>query len=117
VITPIYKKGDTSDVRNYKGVTLLCTAYKIYAAILAEKLRKEIERKGSLPETQAGFRKGREIMDNVMILQQVINKQLSKKRGKVYGFFIDLKAVFDKVNRKILWKAMKERGIRRGLRE
>jgi len=42
VITSIHKNGDTS-VRNYRGVTLLCTAYKIYAAILAERLREEIE--------------------------------------------------------------------------
>jgi len=35
----------------------------------------------------------------------------------VYGFFTDLKAAFDKVDRKILWKAMEETGIRRGLIE
>jgi len=35
----------------------------------------------------------------------------------VYGCFINLKAAFDKVDRKILWKAMEERGIRRGLIE
>jgi len=117
VITPIHKKGDTSDVKNYRGITLLCTAYKIYAAILAERLREEIDRKGSLPETQAGFRKGRGTMDNVRILQQVINKEISKKRGEMYGFFIDLKAAFDKVDRKIVWRAMEERSIRRGLIE
>jgi len=71
-------------------------------------LKEEIEGKGILPETQAGFRKGRRTIDNVMILQQVMNKEISKKRGKVFidGFFIDLKTAFDKVDRKILWKAM-----------
>jgi len=34
----------------------------------------------------------------------------------MYGFFIDLKAAFDK-DRKILWRAMEERDIRRGLIE
>jgi len=33
-----------------------------------------------------------------MILQQVINKEIIKKRKKVYGFFIDLKAAFDKMD-------------------
>jgi len=56
-------------------------------------------------------------MDNMRILQQVINKEISKKRGKMYGFFIDLKAAFDKVDRKILWRAMEKRDIRRGLIE
>jgi len=64
LITPIHRKRNTSDVRNYRGVTLTCTTYKIYAAILAETLREEIEGKGSLTETQAGFRKGRGSMDN-----------------------------------------------------
>jgi len=82
VITPIHKKGDTNEVRNYRGITLLCTAYNIYAAILAERLSEEIERKASLLETQAGFRKGRGTIDNMRILQQVINKEISKKRGK-----------------------------------
>jgi len=81
-------------------------AYKIYAAILAERLSEEIERKRSLPDTQAGFRKGRGTMDNMRILQQVINKEISKKKRKMYGFFIDLKAAFDKVDRKILWRTM-----------
>jgi len=35
----------------------------------------------------------------------------------VYGIFVDLKVAFDKVNRKILWKAMEERDIRRRLIE
>jgi len=56
----IYKKGDTSYTRNYRGVTLLYTAYKVYAAILAVRLKEEIEGKGSLSEKQADFRKGRE---------------------------------------------------------
>jgi len=84
VITPIHKKGDTSDMRNYREITLLCTAYKIYAAILAERLSEKIERKGRLPET-SGFRKGR-TMDNVRILQQVINKEISKKKGENVRF-------------------------------
>jgi len=38
--------------------------YKIYAAILAERFKKEIEGKENLPETQIGFRKGKNTMDN-----------------------------------------------------
>jgi len=104
-------------VTNYRGVTLLCTAYKIYAAVLAERLRQQIEREGLLPETQAGFRIRRSTVDNVYILQHAIKKELRKKGEKIYGFFMDLKAAFDKVDRKMLWEAMVRKGVRNGLIE
>jgi len=67
LIAPIYKKGKAGDVRNYRGVTLLCTAYKVYAAILTERLRQEMEEKRILPETQAEFRRKRGTMDNIYL--------------------------------------------------
>ncbi|XP_071581724.1 uncharacterized protein [Temnothorax nylanderi] len=56
-------------------------------------------------------------MDNVYVLQHVVKRELRKKGGKVYGFFVDLKAAFDRVDRKVLWEAMEKRGIRKGLIE
>lgn len=41
------------------------TGYKIFAMIIEEKLRKDTERLGILPETQAGFRKKRSGIDNI----------------------------------------------------
>lgn len=38
IIYPIYKKGDDKEVKNYRGVTLLDTGYKIYAGMLNERL-------------------------------------------------------------------------------
>jgi len=52
-----------------------------------------IEEKGSLFETQARFRKERGIMVNVIILQQIINKEISRKGGKMYGHSIDLNSL------------------------
>lgn len=86
IISPIHKKGNTKVVENYRGITLLCTAYKIYANILTERLRIKIEKKDALQETQSGFRRGRETMDNVYILQHVI-RELRKKGERVLGFF------------------------------
>lgn len=81
-------------------MTLLGTTYKIYAMILEERLRKETERLKILPETQAGFRKGRSCIDNIYILKTIAEKEI--KKGKLYVFFANLKAAFDRVDRELL---------------
>lgn len=50
---PIFKKGDKKRAENYRGITLTDTGYKIMVLMLEGKLRKETERLGILPETQA----------------------------------------------------------------
>ncbi|KAJ3664706.1 hypothetical protein Zmor_000254 [Zophobas morio] len=73
IIIPLFKKGQKSDAKNYRGITLLNKVYKIYAMILDQRLRKEMEARGLLPDGQAVFRKGRgTIMDNVYILRHLV---------------------------------------------
>lgn len=76
-----------------------------------------MKEKGIIPETQAGFRKKKETMNNIYVLQHVIKKELRRRGGKMFGFFMDLKAAFDRVDRKVLWEVMEKRGIRKGLIE
>ena len=41
IICAIYKNGEKAKTSNYRGVTLMCTAYKIYVMIVKKRLRKE----------------------------------------------------------------------------
>ncbi|XP_050494320.1 golgin subfamily A member 6-like protein 6 [Bombus huntii] len=109
VICPIYKRRNKGAVKSYRGVTLMDTAYKIYAGILDERLKVEIEDK--VVESQFGFRKGREVIDVVYVLNHIIDKQLSGERGKLYACFVDLKSAFDRVNRKKLGEIMRRMGV------
>jgi len=59
IIVPIHKRGDPNVSGNYRGISLLCTAYKIYAELIRRRLEVQVESEERLPETQAGFRKGR----------------------------------------------------------
>jgi len=40
IIVPLYKRGEREKVENYRGISLLCSAYKIYAKILRNRLEK-----------------------------------------------------------------------------
>lgn len=80
---------------------------------LQGRIEKEIEEKKMLQETQAGFRKGRGTIDNIYIIKHIAGERLKKKRGKLYTFFIDLKAAFDMLNRRLLIETLikKSKGL------
>lgn len=117
VIAPIVKKGAGTKVEEYRGVTLMPSLYKIYTAVLAKRLEEEAEEKGMIPPNQTGFRRGVGTIDNVYVLNYVVNREVAEERGKLVALFIDLKAAFDSVDRKIMMDALEERGVREGLRE
>jgi len=52
-------------VENHRVITIISVSHKIYVAILAERLRKEIEESGIIPQNQTGFRKGLGVIDNI----------------------------------------------------
>ena len=108
VITPIFKKGDRKDCGNYRGLTLLSTALKIYEKILVSKLNKVI--KNQLSDAQSGFRNGYSAQDHIFTLQQIIRK-IKDQQKEVYIVFIDIEKAFDRVQRDEIWKSINIRGI------
>ncbi|XP_071577651.1 uncharacterized protein [Temnothorax nylanderi] len=76
---PIVKKGHGERVEDYRGVTIMPTLYKIYASVLAERLKEDVENKGILPPNQTGFRKGMGTIDNIFVLNFLVNRQIKKR--------------------------------------
>jgi retron-type reverse transcriptase len=54
-------------------------------------------------------------IDQIYALNYIINRQVGKKGGGLTAVFVDLKAAFDSVDRNVLIRAMRERGVREGL--
>ena len=98
ILVPVPKKGDLSDVNNYRGITLTSIFSKIHSHILDERLRTWAENNNIIDDCQFGFRKNKSTVDCIYILQAIITKQLSSKR-KLYCAFIDFKKAFDLVYR------------------
>lgn len=86
VIVPIAKKKGAREIGEHKGITLLLTAYKIYASVVANRLIEEAEKKRILPEWQAGFRKERGTIDNVYVLNYVVGRELEKEKKMIQVF-------------------------------
>lgn len=64
----IIKKGEGDRFEEYRGITLLSSAYKVHAMILVERLNEEIERGGIIPSNQAVFRRGWKLLTIYMCL-------------------------------------------------
>jgi len=81
IIVPIHKKGDKTDCKNYRGISLLPTTYKISSNILLSRLipyAKEI-----IGDHQCGFRRNRSTIDHIFCIRQIL-----KKNGNTMGKFI-----------------------------
>jgi exonuclease III len=113
IICPIYKnKGDPLDCKNYRGISLMSHAGKIYERILEIRLRRQVEE--SLSESQCGFRPGRGTVDQIAALRLYLEKCWEHNIDQ-YLCFLDLEKAFDRVPRKKIWDVLHQSGINRQL--
>lgn len=108
IICPIYKKGDPMDVKNYRGISLLNTAYKILSNTLLNRLRPYAN--NIIGEYQSGFMSGRSTIDHIFTLKQVIEKYHEFNRP-LHLIFIDFKQAYDSVQRTEIWRSLKLLGV------
>jgi exonuclease III len=116
-LVPIYKgKGSELALDNYRGVTITCTLYKVYAMILNRRLDNACEAHGVRAETQCGFRKKHGTIAAHLAMHHAIHTVCSpRSKGgmgrTLYACFVDFKKAFDAVPRAHIWSRMQEIGI------
>ena len=76
--------------------------------ILQARLQQYVNRE--LPDVQAGFRKGRESIDQIANIHWIIKKAGEFQKNS-YFCFTDYAKAFDCVDHNKLWKILKEKGI------
>lgn len=108
VICPVYKKGDKLECSNYRGISLLCSAYKVLTNILHRRVEQIAEE--ALGEYQCGFRKGRGTTDQLFVVTQAAEKCIEYNID-MHCIFIDFKQAFDSVNRNTIKNALILQGI------
>lgn len=108
IIVPIHKKGDKTRCANYRGISLLNTAYKTLSNIILSRLIPYAE--NVLGEYQAGFRANRSTIDQLFTLRQLLEKGWEYNRP-IHNLFIDFRQAYDSVERSQVWNAMAEFSI------
>ena len=78
IIVPIPKKGDLTDPKNYRGITIMSVFAKIFSTILNNRLMLWSENNNVVNQCQFGFMKYKSTVDCVYILQSLIERSLSK---------------------------------------
>ena len=102
-IVTLFKKGDLLDCGNYRPITLLSHLYKLLMQIIYNRISKTIA--AALPQSQAAYQPGRNTIEQIQSIQQIIEKCKEFNRPAVMCF-IDFTKAFDSIKQSKLWQAL-----------
>ena len=95
LVVAIPKPGKpVGDPKSYRPISLLCVPYKILERLIYARVEPLID--PLLPKEQAGFRREKSTVDQVVLLTQNIEDSFEAKK-KAGAVFIDLTAAYDTV--------------------
>ena len=110
VVTVLHKKGDKTECGNYRGISLVSHAGKIFLKVVARRLSAYCEAKGLLPEEQSGFRPDCSTTDMMFVARRL--QQVRRKAGvSLHMCFIDLQKAYNTVDRTLLWQVLTRIGV------
>ena len=110
-ITPIYKKDNPQELRNYRPVSVLPIFGKIFEKVIYSRLYSFMTSMNVIYDNQFGFRKNRSTSHAINYSIDKILKEIEKKKHFI-GIFIDLSKAFDTIDHKKLLIKLEHYGIR-----
>ena len=114
VITPVFKKGVTGKVCNYRPISLTCVPSKIMERVIACQMYDHFKAHGILHRAQHGFRSGRSTSTN--LLESFNDWILSiEYKHSVTVAYVDFSKAFDSVSHDKLFIRLASYGIRGNL--
>lgn len=111
VTIPLQKPGKCAfDPDGKRPISLTCNDSKVFERMAMARLGWWIESNQKLDEAQNGFRKGRGITDNVVLLHKTIVQERQQGRHAVVILF-DLAKAYDKLWRRLVLQKLIEWGL------
>ena len=109
-ITPIHKKGDHSNINNYRPVTVLSVISKILERLMFNRLYSYLESNNLLHESQFGFRTGKSTQQAIIKFLSKIYHSLDQNEIPL-GILYDLSRAFDSICHPLLLEKLKSYGV------
>ena len=109
-VIPLFKKGDPSDINNYRPVSLLPCVSKILERIVFKHLFNYIRDNNLISPHQSGFQPGDSTVNQLSFLYHTFCEALDNKK-EVHIVFCDISKAFDRVWHEGLIFKLKKMGI------
>ncbi|EYC43695.1 hypothetical protein Y032_0483g2288 [Ancylostoma ceylanicum] len=103
----LYKKGDPSELRNYRPISLLSVLYKLLTKVISKRIEGVLD--AEQPREQAGFRRNYSTIDHLHAINELIER-CSEFRMPLYIAFIDYEKPFDTVETNA-WNVLQEQVV------
>jgi hypothetical protein len=108
IILAINKKGDKTDGDDYRGMSLLSSAYKILSDVLLDKLTPYVN--DVTGDHQCGGHRNRSMIDQIFYIRHILEKKW-EYIGIVHQLFIDFKKACYSVKKEVLYNILLEFGV------
>ena len=105
LIVVLYKKKSRLECGNYRPISLLSHIYKVFISIIASRVKNDLY--ASFPNSQAAYQSGRGTIEQIIALEQIIEKSI-EFNNPVHIAFIDYTKAFDSIKLDCLWKLLED---------
>jgi len=109
-VIPVYKKGDKTNMNNYRPISLLPVLSKVVEKILNKQITSKLDEYHLIDDNQYGFRSEHSTEDAVMKFVDHIERILPNNKF-VVSIHIDVSKAFDSCNHDIMKKKLKRIGL------
>uniref|UniRef100_A0A1B6L8R3 Reverse transcriptase domain-containing protein n=2 Tax=Graphocephala atropunctata TaxID=36148 RepID=A0A1B6L8R3_9HEMI len=110
IVTPIFKKGDTTDISNYRPIALQPVLSKIFEEAALKQVADYFSKNRLFNENQFGFLKHKSTTDAIVSFTNDVLDALDRSEDTL-AVFCDLSKAFDCVRHDILFHKLKYYGM------
>ena len=111
MVIPVHKKGDKTNINNYRPISLLSSFSKIIEKIMLSRLTSFLQSHNILNDCQHGFQKHKSTLTAIFNFTNTLYNALDKGEQAI-GLFYDLSKAFDTIDHNLLLSKLFSQGIR-----